>query len=97
MRRAPGLAGTIMWLKALWPISSWSDCKSCSKKVPALTIPQARQLIAQALEVDTARPDPLALLRYHQERNRAAYRSHRKRTREGLRRPASRRKPEISL
>jgi len=53
--------------------------------VPALTISQARQLVAQALEADRDRPDPLALVRYHQERNHAAYRPHRKRTRERLR------------
>ena len=51
------------------------------KKSPALTLAQARQLIAQAIE-EEARPlrDVLAILHYRQSRNYAVYRSHRKRT-----------------
>src|SRR5262249_39601199 len=48
----------------------------------------------QALEVETDRLDPLAELFFHLQRNQAAYRSHRQRTREHLRRPATRRRPK---
>jgi hypothetical protein len=96
MKRAPGRAGIIMWRTPRWLTCSWCGCNSCSKKVPALTIPQARCLIGQALADEHGRPDPLALLVYRQNGNRAAYRSHRKRTRERLRRPAKRRNLKVS-
>lgn len=56
------------------------------------------RLIARAIEDDRVRlPDTLAVLRYRQRRNYAAYRSHRKRTRARLdRRPSRRRKRKIS-
>ena len=51
------------------------------KKNPALTTPQARQLIATALDEHIPALDIASLLKYRQTRNRAAYVSHRKRTR----------------
>ena len=68
-----------------------------SKKSPALTIAQVHQLIARAIEDARVKlPDTLAVLRYRQRRNYAAYRSHRKRTRARLgRRPSRRRKRKI--
>jgi hypothetical protein len=63
-----------------------------------LTIAQAHQLIARAIDNDRVTwPDTLAVLRYRQRRNYAAYRSHRKRTRARLdRRPSRRRKRKNS-
>ncbi|HET8670148.1 MAG TPA: hypothetical protein VFM05_05815, partial [Candidatus Saccharimonadales bacterium] len=50
-------------------------------KSPALTTAQARQLVARAIQDEaTGLPDLAAILHYHQSRNHAAYRSHRKRT-----------------
>jgi len=62
-----------------------------------LTIAQVHQLIARAIEDARVKlPDTLAVLRYRQRRNYAAYRSHRKRTRARLgRRPSRRRKRKI--
>jgi hypothetical protein len=62
-----------------------------------LTIAQAHQLIARAIEDDRVKlPDTLAVLRYRQRRNYAAYRAHRKRTHARLgRRPSQRRKRKI--
>jgi hypothetical protein len=58
-----------------------------------LTIAQARQLLAQAIEEDRINfPDILAVLEYRQRRNYAAYRSHRKRARAKLKRRLSRRR-----
>jgi hypothetical protein len=51
------------------------------KKAPALTVPQARSLLTIALReqrLDLERA--IEIVRYHQVRNYAAYRSHRKRT-----------------
>jgi SRSO17 transposase len=65
------------------------------KKSPALTIAQAHQLIAQAIDDDRVEwPDTLAIVAYRQRRNYAAYRSHRKRTlaRLGSRRPKRRKR-----
>jgi hypothetical protein len=51
------------------------------KKSPALTIAQARQLIARALEDEQGhRQDILSILAYRQQRNYAAHCSHRRRT-----------------
>jgi len=47
------------------------------KKTPALTLPQARLLLAAVLPCRTLTP-ALALVRYHTRRNYIAYRSHRK-------------------
>jgi hypothetical protein len=49
--------------------------------VPALTVPQARSLLTialreQVLDLEQA----IDIVKYHQVRNYAAYRSHRKRT-----------------
>ena len=50
------------------------------KKSPALTVAQARRLIARALEDDQdGLPDILSIIAYHQQRNYAAYRPHRRR------------------
>ena len=50
------------------------------KKLPALTTAQARQLVAPTLmdEMSTSQNGLTSIL-YHQQRNYAAYRSHRKR------------------
>jgi SRSO17 transposase len=68
------------------------------QKSPALTTAQAHQLIAQAIEDTRVHlPDTLALLRYRQRRNHAAYCSHRKRTRSRLgQRRSKRRKRQVS-
>lgn len=51
------------------------------KKAPAMTIAQARDLIASAhRRTDSTFTDTIAIVRYRQHRNYAAYRSHRKRT-----------------
>jgi hypothetical protein len=51
------------------------------KKAPALTLPQARSLLAIALrEPNLDLERAIEIVRYHQMRNYAAYRSHRKRT-----------------
>jgi hypothetical protein len=51
------------------------------KKAPALTVPQARSLLAVTLREAVLNLDrALEIVRYHQMRNDAAYRSHRKRT-----------------
>jgi SRSO17 transposase len=51
------------------------------KKSPALTLAQARQLIARALADEQEKyPDVLATITYRQQRNYAAYCSHRRRT-----------------
>ena len=53
---------------------------SLQKKLPALTTAQARQLVAPTLmdEMSTSQNGLTSIL-YHQQRNYAAYRSHRKR------------------
>lgn len=54
------------------------------KKAPALTVPQVRELLSVVLprrQFDEA--EILELVQYHQQRNYAAYRSHRKRRRRG--------------
>jgi SRSO17 transposase len=52
------------------------------KKTPALTIAQARQLVASALDGDPkVLTKTIAITAYHQRRNHAAYCSHCKRTR----------------
>jgi hypothetical protein len=49
------------------------------KKSPAMTVAQARRLIARALDDEQEeRPDILSIIAYHQERNYTAYRSHRR-------------------
>jgi hypothetical protein len=67
------------------------------QKSPALTVPQAHQLIAQAIE-EATRPlrDVLAIVHYRQRRNHAAYRSPRKRTLQRLRRRPDQRKRKTS-
>ena len=44
--------------------------------------PQARQLIARVLTEDIRPTDTLAIIAYRQERNHAAYQSHRKQARQ---------------
>ena len=60
------------------------------KKLPALTTAQARQLVAPTI-ADETRPfqDGLASINYHQQRNYAAYRSHRKHGRNRHHRPST--------
>ena len=49
------------------------------KKLPALTISQARQLVAPTISKKTRHPeDGLPSINYHQQRNYLAYCSHRK-------------------
>jgi hypothetical protein len=49
------------------------------KKLPALTTAQARQLVAATITEETQLScDSLPAINYHQRRNYAAYRSHRK-------------------
>ena len=68
-----------------------------SKKSPALTTAQARQLAARAIEDELERlPDLAAILDYRQRRNHAAYCSHRKQTRLNLERRSKRRNLKIS-
>jgi hypothetical protein len=63
-----------------WPISFSCICARGSKKSPALTIAQARELIARALEEEQdERADILSIITYQQKRNYAAYLSHRRR------------------
>ena len=51
------------------------------KKAPALTVPQARLLLSIALREHVLDLDrAIDIVKYHQVRNYAAYRSHRKRT-----------------
>jgi hypothetical protein len=58
-------------------------CSGCGlglKKTPALTLPQARILVAAVLPRRTLTiQQALELIRYHTRRNDVAYRSHRKR------------------
>jgi len=50
------------------------------KKSPALTTAQARQLVAQIIDTDKCQSEVFDLIEYHQQRNYAAYQSHRKHT-----------------
>ena len=53
---------------------------SLQKKLPALTTAQARQLVAPIImDEDSSCQKELDSILYHQQRNYAAYRSHRKR------------------
>src|SRR2546422_9126380 len=77
VRGRPGI-GTCGW--CFWRSCFWCGCGCSIKKTPALTLPQARQLIEWSL------PDPkreeayvLECVQYHQKRNYQAYQSHRKR------------------
>ena len=54
--------------------------RALQKKLPALTTAQARQLVAPTITEETQLSgDSLPAINYHQRRNYAAYRSHRKR------------------
>ena len=57
----------------------------CFNTIVSPLIAQARQLVARAIEDDTESvPDLLAIIRYRQRRNHAAYCSNRKRARSRL-------------
>src|SRR5262245_42138295 len=94
---APGQLGIATWRRPPWRTCSWSAGVCNGKKSPALTVPQAHQVIAQAID-EATRPlrDVLAIVHYRQRRNHAAYRSHRKRTLKKLHQRSHRRKRKTS-
>src|SRR3990172_7781360 len=96
-RPAPGPPGIATWPTHFWRSCSSSAYAASGKKSPALTIAQARQLIAQAID-EAARPlrDVITILHYRQRRNHAAYRSHRKRTLRRLKQRTKRKKRKTS-
>jgi hypothetical protein len=75
------MVGIITWTNRLWRISAWYACGSSLKKAPGLTIAQMHELVACVLSDDEDRLSSiLDIIDYRQQRNHAAYRSHRKRT-----------------
>ena len=99
LRRGPGRAGGTTCCNPFWPICFSCANVSYSKKSPALTTSQTYLLAAEVVENEFKHsPDAPAIIRYHQRRNHAEYRSHLKRTRSQLKQTGSKhRKCIVSL
>jgi hypothetical protein len=96
-RHARGAVGIIIWRRVLSRFTFWFSSNSSLKKLPALTIEQAHELVAQVLREDIKLlPDVLGIVDYRQHHNHAAYRSHRKRTLERHRKASRRKKGKVS-
>jgi hypothetical protein len=75
----PGRRGTGTCSTCVSRSTSCCECGTSLKKTPALTLPQARLLLAAVLPCRVLTPThALELVRYYTTRNYIAYRSHRK-------------------
>jgi hypothetical protein len=78
-----GGEGITICPKRAWLTTAWSGGGCSHKKAPAMTLAQAKRLLMAVLRHKPWRlEDAIAMVHYQQERNDAAYCSHRKRTRQ---------------